>query len=81
MPKSKNGLLKSKPYFCFIASTIRLSLLDRGFIYAIAHVRGGEYLGRPWYEDGKLLNKKNSFSDFISCSIELIKKRFTSSKH
>jgi oligopeptidase B len=65
------------PYF----STIRLSLLDRGFIYAIAHVRGGEYLGRPWYEDGKLLNKKNSFSDFISCSIELIKKRFTSSKH
>ncbi|MCA0153205.1 S9 family peptidase [Winogradskyella vincentii] len=65
------------PYF----STIRLSLLDRGFIYAIAHVRGGEYLGRPWYEDGKLLNKKNSFSDFINCSIELIKQRFTSSKH
>ncbi|MBT8244792.1 MAG: S9 family peptidase [Winogradskyella sp.] len=65
------------PYF----STIRLSLLDRGFIYVIAHVRGGEYLGRHWYEDGKLLNKKNTFSDFISCSIHLIKKRYTSSEH
>ncbi|WP_411896153.1 S9 family peptidase [Winogradskyella sp. A2] len=65
------------PYF----STIRLSLLDRGFIYAIAHVRGGEYLGRKWYEDGKLLNKKNTFSDFLACSIELIKQRYTSSKH
>ncbi|MCA0133480.1 S9 family peptidase [Winogradskyella alexanderae] len=65
------------PYF----STIRLSLLDRGFIYAIAHVRGGEYLGRKWYEDGKLLKKKNSFSDFIACSIQLIKDGYTSSKH
>ena len=65
------------PYF----STIRLSLLDRGFIYAISHVRGGAYLGRPWYEDGKLLNKKNTFTDFIACSIHLIKERFTSSKH
>ncbi|WP_299129485.1 S9 family peptidase [uncultured Winogradskyella sp.] len=65
------------PYF----STIRLSLLDRGFIYAIAHVRGGEYLGRQWYEDGKLLNKKNTFSDFIACSVHLIKRRYTSSKH
>lgn len=65
------------PYF----STIRLSLLDRGFIYVIAHVRGGEYLGRQWYEDGKLLNKKNTFSDFIACSIHLIKERYTSSKH
>jgi oligopeptidase B len=65
------------PYF----STIRLSLLDRGFIYVISHIRGGEYLGRQWYEDGKLLNKKNSFSDFIACSIHLIKKRYTSSKH
>lgn len=65
------------PYF----STIRLSLLDRGFIYAIAHVRGGEYLGRPWYEDGKLLKKKNTFTDFIACSVHLIKERFTSSKH
>jgi oligopeptidase B len=65
------------PYF----STIRLSLLDRGFIYAIAHVRGGEYLGRPWYENGKLLYKKNTFTDFISCSKHLIKNGYTSSKH
>jgi len=65
------------PYF----STIRLSLLDRGFIYAIVHVRGGEYLGRPWYEAGKLLHKKNTFDDFIACSLKLIKDRYTSSKH
>ncbi len=65
------------PYF----STIRLSLLDRGFIYVITHIRGGEYLGRQWYEDGKLLNKKNTFSDFIACSVHLIKERYTSSKH
>jgi len=65
------------PYF----STIRLSLLDRGFIYVIAHIRGGEYLGRQWYEGGKLLNKKNTFSDFIACSIHLIKERYTTSKH
>ncbi len=65
------------PYF----STIRLSLLDRGFIYVITHVRGGEYLGRQWYEDGKLLKKKNTFSDFVACSIHLIKERYTSSKH
>ncbi|MHA7844306.1 MAG: S9 family peptidase [Winogradskyella sp.] len=65
------------PYF----SSIRLSLLDRGFIYVITHVRGGEYLGRQWYEDGKLLKKKNTFSDFIACSIHLIKERYTSSKH
>jgi len=65
------------PYF----STIRLSLLDRGFIYVIAHVRGGEYLGRTWYEDGKLLKKKNSFTDFIDCSRHLIENKYTSSKH
>lgn len=65
------------PYF----STIRLSLLDRGFIYAIAHVRGGEYLGRQWYEDGKLLKKKNTFTDFIDCSKHLIKNKYTSNKH
>lgn len=65
------------PYF----STIRLSLLDRGFIYVITHVRGGEYLGRQWYEAGKLLNKKNTFSDFIACTIHLISKRYSSSKH
>ncbi len=62
-------------------STIRLSLLDRGFIYAIAHVRGGEYLGRNWYEAGKLLAKKNTFHDFIDCSKHLIDKNYTSNKH
>ncbi|NNK12003.1 MAG: S9 family peptidase [Flavobacteriaceae bacterium] len=62
-------------------STTRLSLLDRGFIYAIAHVRGGEYLGRPWYEDGKLLTKKNTFTDFIDCSRFLIEENYTSSEH
>jgi oligopeptidase B len=51
------------PYF----SPVRLSLLDRGFIYAIAHIRGGEEMGRQWYEDGKLLKKKNTFTDFIAC--------------
>ena len=65
------------PYF----SSIRLSLLDRGFIYAIAHVRGGEYLGRKWYEDGKLLNKMNTFTDFIDISKYLIAKKYTSEKH
>src|SRR5690606_20222667 len=65
------------PYF----SSGRLSLLDRGFIYAIAHIRGGEYLGRPWYEDGKLLNKKNTFTDFIDCSKFLIQENYTSSEH
>ncbi|NRB58938.1 MAG: S9 family peptidase [Winogradskyella sp.] len=65
------------PYF----STIRLSLLDRGFIYVIAHVRGGEYLGRDWYNDGKLLNKKNTFTDFVACSKYLISMEYTSAKH
>lgn len=51
------------PYF----SSVRLSLLDRGMVYAIAHIRGGEELGRQWYVDGKLLNKKNTFTDFIDC--------------
>jgi oligopeptidase B len=62
-------------------STTRLSLLDRGFIFAIAHIRGGEDLGRNWYEDGKLLQKKNTFSDFIDCSKFLIAQKYTSSKH
>jgi len=65
------------PYF----STVRLSLLDRGFVYAIAHVRGGEYLGRPWYEDGKLLAKKNTFTDFIAVSEHLIAKKYTTKAH
>ncbi|WP_299554919.1 S9 family peptidase [Seonamhaeicola sp.] len=62
-------------------STIRLSLLDRGFIYAIAHIRGGEYLGRDWYENGKLLTKKNTFHDFIDCSKYLIEQKYTSEEH
>jgi oligopeptidase B len=62
-------------------STIRLSLLDRGFIYAISHIRGGEYLGRHWYEKGKLLTKINTFTDFIDCSKFLIEQKYTSNKH
>ncbi len=62
-------------------STSRLSLLDRGFIFAIAHIRGGEDLGRQWYEDGKLLKKKNTFTDFIDCSKFLIKEGYTSKNH
>lgn len=62
-------------------SSTRLSLLDRGFVYAIAHIRGGEDLGRQWYEDGKLLKKKNTFTDFIDCSKFVINEKFTSSKH
>lgn len=65
------------PYF----STVRLSLLDRGFVYAIAHIRGGEYLGRPWYEDGKLLTKKNTFTDFVDVSKHLISNKYTSKEH
>lgn len=62
-------------------STVRLSLLDRGFVYVIAHIRGGEYLGRPWYEDGKLLKKKNTFTDFVDCSQYLIDEGYTSADH
>ena len=58
-----------------------LSLVDRGFIYAIAHIRGSEYLGRSWYDDGKMLNKKNTFFDFIDVSKYLINQNYTSSKH
>lgn len=62
-------------------SSTRLSLLDRGFIFAIAHIRGGEDLGRQWYEDGKLLKKKNTFTDFIDCSKFLIAEKYTSPIH
>ena len=65
------------PYF----SSVRLSLLDRGFVYALAHIRGGQYLGRPWYEDGKLLKKKNSFTDFVDCSKFLIENHYTGPEH
>ncbi len=66
-----------EPYF----STTRLTLLDRGFIFAMAHIRGGEDLGRQWYEDGKLLKKKNTFTDFIDCSRFLIQEKYTSPAH
>ncbi|WP_413614461.1 S9 family peptidase [Flavobacterium sp. N1736] len=62
-------------------SSTRLSLLDRGFVYAIAHIRGGEDLGRQWYEDGKLLKKKNTFTDFIDCSKFVINEKYTSADH
>ena len=55
----------------------RLSLLDRGFAYAIAHIRGGQELGRAWYEDGKLLKKKNTFTDFIACADHLVREGYT----
>jgi oligopeptidase B len=61
------------PYF----NSTTLSLLDRGFVYAIAHVRGGSEMGRYWYEDGKLLNKKNTFTDFIDCAEFLIAQNYT----
>ena len=56
----------------------RLSLLDRGVVFAIAHVRGGGTLGREWYERGKLLNKRNTFTDFIACAEHLIENKYTS---
>lgn len=65
------------PYF----SVARLSLLDRGFVFGIAHVRGSEYLGRPWYEDGKLLKKKNTFTDFIDASRYVVEQGYTAPEH
>ena len=65
------------PYF----SSARLSLLDRGFVYAIAHIRGGQEMGRYWYEEGKLLNKMNTFTDFNACAEYLIAENYTSPKH
>jgi oligopeptidase B len=62
-------------------SSNRLSLLNRGFVYAIAHIRGGQEMGRSWYEDGKLLKKKNSFQDFIDCGQYLIEQKFTGKGH
>ena len=59
----------------------RLSLLDRGFAFAIAHVRGSQTMGREWYENGKLLNKKNTFYDFIDCGKYLVEQNYTSPEH
>lgn len=62
-------------------SSTRLSLLDRGFAYAIAHIRGGSMMGRKWYEDGKMFKKKNTFNDFVDCSKFLIEEKYTSAEH
>lgn len=62
-------------------SSSRLSLLDRGFVFAIAHIRGGEDLGRIWYEDGKMLKKRNTFTDYIACAEHLISEKYTSPQH
>jgi oligopeptidase B len=67
--------ISSDPVF----SSSNISLLDRGFVYAIAHVRGGGEMGRYWYDDGKLLHKKNTFIDFIACAEHLIADKYTSS--
>lgn len=61
-------------------SVARLSLLDRGFVFAIAHIRGGQEMGRHWYEDGKLLKKKNTFTDFIDCSKYLIAEKYSTNE-
>lgn len=61
-----------------VFSSLRLSLLDRGFVFAIAHVRGGGEMGRRWYEEGKLLRKKNTFSDFVACAEHLVAQGYTS---
>jgi oligopeptidase B len=65
--------LSSDPMF----DPVRLSMLDRGFVFAIAHVRGGGEMGREWYEDGKFLHKTNTFSDFIACAERLVELGYT----
>ncbi len=62
-------------------NSARLSLLNRGFVYAIAHIRGGEDMGRQWYENGKMMHKKNTFTDFIDCGEFLVKEKYTSKEH
>ncbi|MBS1564110.1 MAG: S9 family peptidase, partial [Bacteroidetes bacterium] len=62
-------------------SSNRLSLLNRGFVFAIAHIRGGQEMGRHWYEDGKMMHKKNTFTDFITCGEYLIAQKYTSRRH
>jgi oligopeptidase B len=62
-------------------SSVRLSLLDRGFAFAIAHIRGGQMMGRQWYEDGKMFKKQNTFNDYVDCSKYLIDEKYTSANH
>lgn len=69
--------LSMDPYF----NSNVISLVDRGFAYAIAHIRGGSEMGRHWYEDGKLLKKRNTFTDFIACAESLENERYTSRRH
>ena len=59
-------------------SSQRISLLDRGFVYAIAHIRGGQEMGRPWYDDGKMMKKMNTFFDFIDCGEHVVREKYTS---
>jgi oligopeptidase B len=61
-------------------SSTRLSLLDRGFVYAITHIRGGQEMGRQWYEDGKMFKKINTFNDFVDCSRYLTEKKYANPK-
>jgi oligopeptidase B len=65
----------SEPFF----NSSIISMLDRGFVYAIAHIRGGQELGREWYENGKLLKKKNTFTDYVDAAQYLVKEKYTSS--
>jgi oligopeptidase B len=58
-------------------SIARLSLLDRGFVYVIAHIRGGGEMGRRWYDDGKMLNKRNTFTDYVACARHLVQEGWT----
>ncbi len=76
LPAAADGSYEicNDPYF----SSNRLSLVDRGFIFAIAHTRGGGEMGRQWYEDGKYLHKKNTFVDFVACAEHLVQKKYTS---
>ena len=62
-------------------SSYRLSLINRGFVYVIAHIRGGQDLGRAWYENGKMLHKKNTFTDFIACAEHIIAQHYTAPEH
>jgi oligopeptidase B len=73
------GSYGSTSYATFNAN--RLSLLNRGFVVALAHIRGGQEMGREWYDDGKMMHKKNTFTDFIDCGEYLVKEKYTSKNH
>lgn len=85
--KNGNGPLLQYAYGSYGASmdpsfsSLRLSLLDRGFAFAICHIRGGQEMGRSWYENGRLLHKMNTFNDFIDCSLFLVEQNYTTSEH